>query len=178
MWYINSERWILTIVARLKGDFLVKKRRSGLRALDPGRRTGFSSIIVEPYMQVKLGLFILILNLVFACSIATVFYYYVTDIFDALSLYFKLDEAESLVTWEKLRLPLLVCGSLLIIFLALTLFVTARYTHQIYGPLVSINKFLDNALAGKKPELLKLRSSDQLNELAEKINALYGKSLK
>ena len=91
---------------------MAQKRRSGLRSLDPGRRLGFRSLIVEPYLQIKLGLFIIILNLVFATAIGGIFYYYINDIFNAMSMYFKLDEAENLVTWSKLTVPLMICGSL------------------------------------------------------------------
>lgn len=152
------------------------KRRSGLRSLDPGRRLGFRSIIVEPYLQVKLGMFILLLNFIFAGVIGGVFYYYLMDIYGALNMYFNLAEADSVVTWGKLSTPLIICGSLVFLFMATTLYITVKYTHKIYGPLVSIHKFLDQALAGEKPDPLKLRASDQLNDLAEKINKLYEKS--
>lgn len=153
-----------------------QNRRSGLRSLDPGRRLGLKSMIVEPYVQVKLGLYIILLNLVFAGIIGGVFTYYVMDMFNALSHYFKLDEAESIITWSKLSFPLILCSVLVVVFVGLTFFITVKYTHKIYGPLVSIHSFLDEALAGEKPDPLKLRSSDQLNDLAVKINFLYEKS--
>ena len=155
---------------------MVKKRRTGLRGLDPGRRLGFRSIFVEPYLQIKLGLFIIILNLLFASAIGGVFSYYIYDVYQAISMYFELDQAENVMTWEKFQVPLLICGGLVISFIVLTLIITARYTHKIYGPLVNIHSFLDLALKGHKPEPLKLRSSDQLNDLAIKINQLYEKS--
>lgn len=153
-----------------------KTRRTGMRGLNPGRRFGVGALLVEPYLQVKLGLFILLLNLFFAAVIGGVFLFYVMDVYSALSVYFKLDEAESLLTWSKFSWPLIVGGSLVFLFVLLTFLVTIRYTHKIYGPLVSIHNFLDLALSGQKPEPLKLRASDQLNDLAEKINQLYKKT--
>ena len=98
------------------------------------------------------------------------------DAFESLSAYYELTQAENMITWEKFQTPLIVCGAMVLTFIVLTLVITARYTHKIYGPLVNIHSFLDLALKGDKPEPLKLRSSDQLNDLATKINQLYEKS--
>lgn len=150
-----------------------KNRRSGLRGLDPGRRQGVGSVLVEPYLQIKLGLFLMVLNLVFAGVIGGLIYYYVMDMYQAMSFYFKLDEAENLMTWNKFSWPLIVCSVVVVTFIVATFIIIIRYTHKIYGPLVSINSFLDKALAGENPKPLQVRQSDYLGDLAEKINQLY-----
>jgi signal transduction histidine kinase len=45
-----------------------------------------------------------------------------------------------------------------------------RYTHEIYGPLVSIHRYLDDVLSGRTPSPIQLRESDQLKDLATKLN--------
>jgi len=153
-----------------------QNRRSGFRRLNPGRRLGFKSVLVEPYVQIRLGMYVIIMNLVFSLAFVGVFVYYVLDMFLALSLYFKLDEAESLITWSKVSYPLILCGIIVLCFVVLTFYITVKYTHKIYGPLVNIHSFLDQVLSGENPAPLKLRASDQLNDLAEKINALHDQS--
>lgn len=135
-----------------------------------GRRKGVKSLLVEPYKQVKLGLMFLLVNLVFSVLIVTVFGYFLWDIYRTISTYFHLTEQESILTMGKFAWPAIIGGSLIGLFVLTTLLVSIRYTHEIYGPLVSIHRFLDDVLEGRKPHNLQLRESDQLKDLATKLN--------
>ncbi len=137
-----------------------------------GRRRGFASWFVEPYKQVRLGLVVLLVNFVFAVLIFGVFGYYLYDVYEAVSVYFKLSEGESIVTMTKFAVPLVSCASLIILFVLTTILVSVRFTHQIYGPLVSIHRYLDEVLAGSVPQPIQLRESDQLKDLADKLNSV------
>ena len=137
-----------------------------------GRRRGFASWFVEPYKQVRLGIVVLMVNFLFAILILGVFGYYVWDMYQAVSVYFKLSEGESLVTMKKFAVPLLICGSLIVVFVVATILVSVRFTHEIYGPLVSIHRYLDDVLAGHVPQPIQLRESDQLKDLADKLNSV------
>lgn len=137
-----------------------------------GRRRGFKSWFVEPYKQVRLGLMFLLVNIIFATLILGVFGYYVLDIYRTVSMYFKMTDQESLMTLGKFGLPLFVGTILIILFVMTTLMVSVKYTHSIYGPLVSIHRFLDDLLEGRRPAMIQLRESDQLRELAQKLNQL------
>lgn len=136
------------------------------------RRRGFKSWFVEPYMQVRLGLMFLLVNFVFATLIIGVFGYYVLDIYDAVVTYFKLSGSESAVTMQKFSIPMVIGSALILLFIITTILVSVRYTHGIYGPLVSINRYLDDLLAGRAPQVIQLRESDQLQELATKLNSV------
>jgi len=140
-----------------------------------GRRGGLGSMLVEPYVQVRLGLMIVMLNMVFAVLMACVFGYYIWDVFKAMETYFQLNQAESLVTWSKFAWPLAAGGLLVTVFIGLTFYITIKYTHKIYGPLISVHRFLDVILEGGKPEPLKLRNNDELGGLVEKLNQVYEK---
>ncbi len=143
-----------------------------------GRRKGFQSLLVEPYKQVKLGLLFLILNFVFAFAIVGVFGYYIWDIYQTISAYFALSQQESILTLQKFMWPFSIGTGLIVIFILATLYVSIRYTHEIYGPLVSIHRYLDDILEGKKPTPLQLRESDQLQDLANKLNLISDKIMK
>ena len=151
-----------------KGD----RRQNRQRAKYGNRRGGFFSMIVEPYRQVKLGLIILLLNTIFGLCIAAVFSYYVYDIYNNVSIFFQFNPEEQSEVWVKYLAVLLVCLSLVSVFFVLTFGLIIRYTHQIYGPLVSLHKYLDDLLAGKNPNPISVRSTDQLQGLAQKINKL------
>ena len=137
-----------------------------------GRRRGFMSWFVEPYKQVRLGLVFLVLNVIFAGLIIAVFGYYIVDMFTAVSTYFKLTETESAMTWSKFGVPLAIGIALILVFVIATILASVRYTHEIYGPLVSIHRYLDDMLGGRKPSPIQLRQSDQLKDLAIKLNSV------
>ena len=137
-----------------------------------GRRRGFKSWFVEPYKQVKLGLMFLIVNLVFSALILTVFGYYTWDMYTAVSSYFHLTDEQSGLALAKFTTPLIVGGGLIALFVVCTILISVKYTHEIYGPLVSIHRFLDQYLEGKRPDHLQLRESDQLKDLADKLNTI------
>lgn len=137
-----------------------------------GRRRGFKSWFVEPYRQVKLGLLFLVTNLIFSVLIFGVFGYYVWDMYSAVSSYFHLTQEQSSLALAKFSTPMIAGAGLIIIFVITTIMLSVKYTHQIYGPLVSIHRFLDQMLAGEKPDSLQLRESDQLQDLAEKLNTI------
>lgn len=129
-------------------------------------------VLIEPYKQLRFGVMFLVINLIFSLLVFAVFGYYLWEIYETLSVYFKLDESQSIITLAKLGQPAMIGVVLIILFIGVTLAVSARYTHQIYGPMVSIRRFLDELIAGKKPKPLNLRVSDQFQELAEKLNTI------
>src|SRR5690606_23456153 len=78
---------------------------------------------------------------------------------------------ESMMTARKFFVPMSVGGGLIVLFIVTTILVSVRYTHEIYGPLVSIHRYLDDILTGRSPGPIQLRESDQLKDLADKLNS-------
>jgi hypothetical protein len=140
-----------------------------------GRRGGVRSMLVEPYFQVKLGLVFILVNLVFSVLIFGAMTWYVWDMFGALTTYFHLTGQDAGLAMDKLQGPMIVIGLLVLCFVLTTFRFAVSYTHKIYGPLVSINRFLDDAIEGKKPSKLTLREGDQLQDLVGKLNLLMDK---
>ncbi len=140
-----------------------------------GRRRGLKALLVEPYKQIKIGLIFLFLNFAFSSLIGGVFGYYIYDVYTSLTETFKLTHGESADTWSKIQVPIYIGAALLVVFVISTLYVSIKYTHRIYGPLVSVYRYLDDIAAGKDPAPLQLRDRDQLSELAERLNAAVKK---
>jgi hypothetical protein len=140
-----------------------------------GRRRGVSSKLVEPYFQIKLGLMFVIANLVFSVAIAGVMYWFVSDMFTAIKTYFSLTGYDAALTLDKLSTPLMIIASMLLVFVGVTFYIAIHYTHKIYGPLVSINRFVDDMVEGRPPRRLALRDGDELQDLVTKLNILADK---
>ncbi len=135
-----------------------------------GRRRGFKGWFVDPYKQVRLGLMFLLVNFCFAALFIGVFGYYVYEMYDAVTTYFQLSGAENTATQHKFAVPIAIGAGLILLFIVTTILVSVRYTHEIYGPLVSIHRYLDDVLSGRTPTPIQLRESDQLKDLATKLN--------
>lgn len=48
--------------------------------------------------------------------------------------------------------------------------------HRMYGPMVAMQKFVQELAAGRKPQPLMLRKNDEFKELAEELNRLLEKT--
>lgn len=136
------------------------------------RRKGFSSWFVEPHRQVKLGLIFILLNMTFSLIILAVFGFYFWDVYSTVATYFQLTTEQSSQVMDKFLPPMIIAFALNVLFVVLSILVSVKYTHRIYGPLVSVHRFLDDYLSGKPVTPLNIRESDQLLELAEKLNEL------
>lgn len=134
------------------------------------QRRKFASLFIEPYRQVKLGLMFLILNLVFAAAILGTFGYYLYDVYKSIKVYFELSGAQSVEISSKLSIPMGIGAGLILGFVVITILIAVKYTHRIYGPLVSIHRYLDDILSNRRAKPLVIRESDQLQELASKLN--------
>jgi signal transduction histidine kinase len=140
-----------------------------------GRRGGVRSKLVEPYFQIKLGLVFVIVNLIFSILIGSLTYSILTDVFAAVKTYFELSGSESVTMMGKFTTPMIMIGFVVVLFVATTIFVAVHYTYKFYGPLISINRFVDDLIEGKSPNRLVLRDGDELQELASKLNVLAEK---
>jgi hypothetical protein len=141
-----------------------------------GRRGGVRSKLVEPYFQIKLGLMFIIVNLVFSALIAGTTWWVLSDVFLAVKTYFDLTGQDAALTVGKFSTPMMMIAILVVAFIATTFYVAVHYTHKIYGPLISINRFVDELVEGKTPQRLLLRDGDELQDLAEKLNSLADKN--
>ncbi len=140
-----------------------------------GRRGGVRSKLVEPYFQIKLGLMFIIVNLLFSVLFAGVVWWVLSDVFESVKTYFELTGSDATLTMGKLSTPLILVGVLVLAFVATTFYVAVHYTHKIYGPLVSINRFIDEMVEGRSPSKLALRDGDELQDLVLKLNILADK---
>ena len=131
-----------------------------------------SSVLIEPYKQLRFGILFLMINFVFSLLCFSIFYLFLSDVQQTLEVYFKLDAAQIGQIRAKFLQPLLLAAGLFLLFIVVTLYLSVTYTHKFYGPLVSINRFLDELNEGKNPEPIQLRTNDQLQDLAERLNRL------
>jgi HAMP domain-containing protein len=134
-----------------------------------------STILIEPFKQVKLGLYVISLSLGFVVLTGVLFisafaeqYAHVMEIFNVVDPQFKWEVVTNDVFFKNVyRL-----GFLLVSFVAVLFFVVFRTTHKYYGPLVSIDRFIEKVREGDYTTRVIIRKSDELQDLANSLNQM------
>ncbi len=138
------------------------------------RRKGLKALIVDPYQQIKVGVVFLLINLLFCFLISAIFYYFFNDIISTMEIIYGLTPEGTGDLRSKYSAFVYWVSGAIFIFTLVTLFVSFKTTHRIHGPLISINRYLDQLAEGHNPDPIHLRDRDQLKDLATKINKAVG----
>lgn len=145
------------------------------------------TLLIEPFKQIKLGLYVLLVSLGFTCAFAALFLYasyeyyqHVMEIFNVVDPNYKWDLVNNSV-FQSLMWKL---GVLLVTFISTLFFVVFRSTHKFYGPLVGIERFVEGISKGEYRRRVVIRKGDELgrlaqvlNEMAQKLEERHGASL-
>jgi HAMP domain-containing protein len=138
------------------------------------RRT-LRGIFIEPFKQIKLGLYVMGVTLVFVI-LAGLFY---RQAFDAqyahvMSIFGVVEEAlqtqvtnNDIFVQNSRRLAVLFTTFIVVMFT-----VILRSTHRYYGPLVSIERFIHEIRDGNYHKRVSIRKGDELGRLVNSLNEM------
>ncbi len=138
------------------------------------RRT-LKSTIIEPFKQIKIGLYVIGICITFLLVIGSLFlkaftqqYAHVMEIFDVVDSSGKWD----LVLNDVFYSNAIMIGIVFILFIAIIFIVVFKMTHKIYGPLVSIERFITDITNGHYEKRVSIRAGDELKRLVSKLNIM------
>jgi len=144
---------------------------------DIDRKKGrtFSSIVIEPFKQMKFGIYVIAVSVVFVTLAAGLFvlafseqYQHVMGIFSVVDPTMRWELITNDVFYQNAwRLGLLMVGYIGTLFT-----IVFRLTHRYYGPLVSIERFVGEVSRGEYDKRVTIRNRDELQRLAAKLNAM------
>ena len=133
------------------------------------------SILIEPFRQIKFGLYMIGISLAFILASGILFWSAFNDQYQQLIAIFNVVDPNEL--WE-LRLNDVFKTNAIRIIVFFTFFFFAMFyivfflTHRYYGPLVSIERFIEELSSGNYTSRVNIRNKDELQELAKKLNKL------
>lgn len=133
-----------------------------------GPKRQFSGILPSPSIQLKYAIY----NSAFVSFFVSTFHLIIVNRIRAL-----IEEGPG-ISADGSYLPLLIdfvgTASLMVGFVAFTFtfFSTLLITHRFVGPTIAISNFVDELLRGDFRRTLKFRKSDEMIDLAEKLNEL------
>ncbi len=141
----------------------------------PKAQRSLRSTVIEPFKQVRMGLYMLSLSLSFLVLVAYMIVSAFVDQYRHVMEIFNVVDPETrweLVTNDVFYSNAYKIGVLFLIYIVLSLILVFRMTHKVYGPLVSIERFIEQMGAGHYEKRLVIRKGDDLQRLASQLNKM------
>lgn len=133
------------------------------------------TILIEPFKQLKLGVYVLMLSLAFVLItgllVVNAFmeqYQHVMEIFQVVDPRFKWE----LVTNDVFETNVVRIVAVLVTYVVVLFAVVFRATHKYYGPLVSIERFVQDISHGDYTRRVQVRRGDELHDLTLHLNEM------
>ena len=138
-------------------------------------KRNLKSTLIEPFKQIKFGIYVIGLSILFVVVTSALFlvafyeqYQHLMEIFNVTDLKSQME----LVTNDIFYLNIARIGFTFVAFIAAMFALVFRITHRYYGPLVSIERFVDEMTEGQYHKRVKIRTKDELQRLTEKLNLM------
>ncbi len=138
-------------------------------------KRNLKSIVVEPFKQVKIGAYVIVVSLAFlvlaGASISFAFYEQYQQVMDIFNVVDSSTQWE-LVTNDIFFKNALILTAIFVTYVVLLFVIVFKTTHRIYGPLVGIERFVSEISAGDYHKRIVIRRGDELQRLADQLNQL------
>ncbi len=139
----------------------------------PKRTLG--SVLIEPFKQIKLGLYVMGISLAFLTLASLLFVMAFTEQYQHVMDIFKIVDPEQkweLVTNRVFYMNAVKLAVLFVAYLVILFAVVFRMTHRYYGPLVSIERFVSQISEGDYARRVIIRRGDELQRLVSLLNTM------
>lgn len=131
------------------------------------------STLIEPFSQIKFGLYVIGASIAFVIIIAGMFlltfyqqYQHLMGIFNITDVKDQMELVTNDIFYRNgLKIALLLVGYVVGMFV-----LVFKLTHRYYGPLVSIERFVDEMTQGRYSQRVKIRQKDELQRLTDRLN--------
>ena len=138
-------------------------------------RRKISSLLIEPFKQVKFGLVLLGASTFFL----TVLAYFILEAFNAqyaqlMELYQVSDEGSryALITNDLFKRHMIQLGLVYLVYIVVFFSLVLKLTHRFYGPSLAVGRFVSQMKQGNYAYRLSLRKTDELQSVAQELNGL------
>lgn len=137
-----------------------------------GEQRRARNYLLAPMVQVRLGIYSIVLGVLFACGTLGVLYAALSRVYaELLLLIEEKGEAARLVERQFGETAMWLLA-LAVIYIACTVAVSVLYTHRLIGPAVAFRRHLRALREGRYEVRTALRKHDAMTEVADELNAL------
>ncbi len=133
------------------------------------------SVLIEPFKQIKFGLYVFAVSVVFIVLCGLLFVQAFRAQYEhVMGLFNVVDENMqwALVTNDVFTTNAIRIGALFALYLVILFTVVFKLTHRYYGPLVSIERFIDEIKRGHYGQRVRIRERDELHNLVNRLNEM------
>ena len=130
------------------------------------------NFMLQPLLQVKIGLYSIVLSLLFSIALALIVYYNFAGLVNSIVL---LTDAEDEVRelfmdyWRGTQLWVYLS---FLIYLGATVALSVLYTHRLVGPTIAFRRHIRSLAEGRYNARTYLRKGDAFAEVADELNRL------
>ncbi len=130
------------------------------------------NFVLQPLLQIKIGLYSIVLSLFFAAALAWIVYYNFAGLVNSVVL---LTDAEDEVRelfmdyWRGTQIWVYAC---FLIYIVSTVTLSILYTHKLVGPTIAFKRHLRALREGRFNARTYLRKGDAFSEVAHELNRL------
>lgn len=137
-----------------------------------------AATLIEPFKQIKLGIYVMATSVIFILCAGFFFYRAFSNQYENVMEIFGVVDMSTqmeLVTNDIFVKNGIILGVLFVAYLASLFFIIFKITHKYYGPLVSIERFVQQIADGDYRKRVKIRKGDELTRLVLKLNDMASK---
>jgi nitrate/nitrite-specific signal transduction histidine kinase len=129
-----------------------------------------SNFLLQPLVQTKIGLYCIILSLLFASVIAAIVYYNMGQLFQfIIDLTDAPNEVQDIILNHLSSIQIWIYTSLGV-YILLIIAVSIWYTHRLVGPMVAFQKHFEALERGDFSHRTNLRRHDAFHDAANALN--------
>lgn len=135
----------------------------------------FRNLLIDPFVQVRLGLYSILLALIFSAAVAYILYVHLSKFaIIVMALTDVEEEIKALfITYIADTRWWLVLA--IICFLLVNVGISIFYTHKLVGPTVAFSRQLKHLISGNYSARVRLRHGDAFTDIADLLNKLAEK---
>ncbi len=138
-------------------------------------KRNFKSTLIEPFRQIKFGIYVILASVIFVIIVAAMFLLAFYEQYQHVMTLFNISDVKDqmeLVTNDIFYRNAIAIGLMLFSFIVGMFILVFKLTHRYYGPLVSIERFVQEMTQGKYSRRVKIRKNDELQRLTDLLNEM------
>lgn len=131
--------------------------------------------LIEPFKQISMGIYLTGMTLTFIAALLALVLRFFWEQYEQLMRLFEISDPATkweLVLNDVFYSNITIIGFTCLGFVLLLMATVVRVTHRYYGPIVSINRFLDGIIEGDYSHRVSIRKGDELQDLVIKLNLM------
>lgn len=155
----------------------MEREHTSAATTQPAERKGRSlkSLVVDPFTQIKLGVYVLAFTTIFLVSAGWLFYNSFVEQYTHVMQIFEITDPDT--QWETITndvfyANLYKIGGLFTLYALVLIATIFRITHRYHGPLISMERFAASIASGHYYKRVQVRKKDELKTLAEHLNLM------